>query len=319
MDSTAVFTRAIKLVWQHKIFWLLGCLLGIATIAQHLFSLISGVGPADLAALTAETAPIADAALFTELLTRFTLLSVYLFIFLTAIWLIALVGEAGVIGAVDAIETGRSYSPGGLLRAGWGMVRRFLAIDALVFLPWFLLTLLLMLLVLGILVAGALPLWQGGGDPNNTLLIWSLGALCLLPFILVLPLVTALSFLYRALAFREAMLGDAAVRPALRRTWQLIRPHWTKILFLFLLLTGVRVAAGSVLAAGRWLLLGLEIWPWQNTAASFWQGVLWLVQLFFAGIDTAVTTYLLAVTAVAWTLAYRQLREERSGKPVAVD
>jgi hypothetical protein len=310
MDSTAVFLDAFKLVWRHKSFWLLGVLLGMGTVVSNILAPFNrtALSLTELAALANEPAPLIDQAAWAELGGQFVFLVVAIFALVTFFWLLMLFAEGIIIGGTTAVQQELATPWRELARRSWQMMRRFVAVDGLVFLPWFLLVLLLMLLLFGILFAGLLIGLQEGSSRTEILSVWLGGLLCLLPFGLLIPLVTTFSFLFRTLTFRTAMLLDLSAGAAVRKTWKLFRVHWGQLLFLFFLLVGIRVLFAAIFSVADWLFLGIDILRFVQDApdASVW---LWVVRIIYLLINTAVTTFLLAVTAVAWTLMMGQIYE----------
>ncbi|MCA9969122.1 MAG: hypothetical protein KC425_02850, partial [Anaerolineales bacterium] len=156
-------------------------------------------------------------------------------------WLLFAWAEAALIHAVLADAAGE---PGALRRDLWQGARwlgRFVAIDALVFLPLFLLLLALLLLVGGAVVVAGVSAVRGGG-PAALLAALGVAGLCALPLLCVaLPLSVATA-VFRGLAFRETAVSGIGARGSIRAAWRLLRAQWPAFLLLTALLLGAPYA-----------------------------------------------------------------------------
>ena len=177
------------------------------------------------------------------------------------VWLVALLAEAGLITAVSHHAT-ESIS---LRRAvGWGRqwLGRFLAIDLLVFFPWFLIALAMMMvvLILSLVLAGFATREVSAGTVFATT---GLGLACVIGLAGLLLPVGMVSLWYRLLAFREAVLHNVSPRTAVRQTWQRIRQNFGDIFVLIVVLWG-----GQTLLLGVLNLVTSPLLTWLTTVST---------------------------------------------------
>lgn len=304
MDFGRLFRQAARLLWQHKSWWLPGALLGSGAILSAAARLwLPAVLPAEwlkpeawLRILTgAELLNASDLPDLPQIGLNLTSLSVAVFLATLLIWLLVTVAEGTLITAV--IHPAQPLQDS--IRRGVRLLGRFIAIDALVFLPWFLLALAGMLwLLLATLGAAAVSL-RGDGDTAVFLLVT--GWLCWLPLACLLLPVGAISVIYRRLVFRDAALGGRGARAAVRHTWRIVRRHPGTIILLALLLWGVTLLPVTAVSALTWPLLLLE-------SGSPAAALRLIVFLLIIGLNAILHAFM----ATVWTLAYAELPGNRT-------
>lgn len=238
------------------------------------------------------------------------------------VWLVALVAEAGLIGAVFAAENrlalSQSQTPGfhsqsltlwQALRYGRQRLGRFLAIDLLVFFPWFVIA-LLMLVVIVILALVLASFAASQPRASTVLLSTGLGTTCLIGLAALLLPVGLGSLWYRLLAFREAILQEDEARTAVRQTWQRIRQNFGDIFALVVVLWGGQTV---VLSLFNLVTSPLLTWlaPLTNSDTIALQAASWLALLLVTLLVWLVRGSVMAFVAIAWTLAYLNLSEDR--------
>lgn len=306
MDSTIgrQLTTAVRLFWQHKTWWWLGGLLAVGTIAGDgarlllLPSLPWRSWAAEwVAPLSAGSLPPFDA---NAALTTGGGLVVAMLLLLLVGWLLAVWGEATLIVATDAPTQPLRRSA----RAGWHAVGRLIAIDALVFLPWFLVALAGMLLIAAVFGVSVVQSLRG---QNEAAVAWlSVGFICWAPLLCLLTPLATVSFLYRLLAFREALLYGGGARAVVRRTWQRIRPQLGQLLLWIVLLQGgallVNMLLSGAIFTGTTLLNLLPAEGWIRPFRIIGGGLLFLL-------SAAARALLQTFIIVAWTIAYRTFTE----------
>ncbi len=309
--SPDLLSRSLKLLRQHQFLIWLGLGMSLSGLfgtgwrlwlAQALtidFSQLTTIQDIESLLFSSEVAQMQ------QLLLRGLLLAFGQFVL---VWLVALMAEAGLIAATA--EFPESITLRQTLRWGRQMLRRFLAIDLLVFFPWFLIALLMLavLLILAVVLAGFATSQPSAG---TVLLTTGLGLTCLLALAIVLLPVGLLSLWFRMLAFREAILYGVEAKTAVRQTWQRIRYNLGEVVILVIMLWGGQTVLLSVFnLVSSPLLTWLTTLTVSDTMAL--QGVAWLavtaVTLFGWLVHGIVTTFV----AIAWTLAYQNLSEEKS-------
>lgn len=301
MDFAKLFQQAGRLVWQHKAWWLLGALLSSGTIITTALRLWlpTAVPPAwrdvDAWLDVVEGRPL-PAPDLTQLGWNLTALAVAAVLLTLLIWLLATMAEGALITAVLHPDRPLRVS----LRRGIALLGRFIAIDALVFLPWFLLALAAMLLLLLATLGAAAATFQGSGETAVALL--TLGWLCSLPLACLLIPVGYASLLYRQLAFRDAALTGHGVRAATRHTWHVVRANLGPVILLALLVWGVTTLPLTAVNGLTWPLLTLSLGT--GTAVQL---VAFIGRLFLFLLIVALAAILHALAAAVWTLAYAEM------------
>jgi hypothetical protein len=223
------------------------------------------------------------------------------------VWLIALLAEVGLIAVVFASQetVSQPVTLGKALRLGRRWLGRFLAIDLLVFFPWFLIALLMFLVVLGLaLVLASFAAYEP--DAGTVFTAVGLGLFCIIGLAVLLLPVGLVSFWYRLLAFREAILHEVAGRTAVRQTWQRIRQNFGDVFVLIVMLWG-----GQTLALSLFNLVTSPLLTWltplTNSDTMALQATSWLALLLVTLLVWLVRGSVMAFVAIAWTVAYKNL------------
>jgi hypothetical protein len=226
------------------------------------------------------------------------------------VWLIALIAEAGIIGTVTVGETSDlPLTLGRAVRHGRQWLGRFLTIDLLVFFPWFLVALLMLLVVL--MLAVALASFATSEPSAGTVLgTIGLGLTCLVGLVGLLLPMGLVSLWFRLLTFREALVHGVTGRTALHQTWQRIRQNFGDIFMLIVMFWG-----GQTLVLGLLNLVTSPLLTWltplTNSDTIALQATSWLALLLVTLLVWVVRGGITTFVAIAWTVAYPNLREER--------
>jgi hypothetical protein len=316
MDFGVLLAQAGRLVWRQKALWVIGLL----PVLTHLFTAV--LQTIFLHTVRDDLLPLLqDPARFTNPQTwlllpetwaglvngRFLIVGLlWLFVGLLLFWLVLTLAEATVIALTLAAEAGRRLTARDALRLGSRWMGRFIAIDALVFFPWFLIALVAMLLaLLALLVTMVLSVQGTALETIGVVLLAGLSCVALLAGLLVL--VGFLSVRFRSLAFRDTAVFGHSARHSVRHTWQVIRPRLADTLLLVGLLWGVQYIAGlliSLVAVPLGLITAVPLLL--DLSAPIAAGS-WLMGLGTAVILAIPRAFLFVYLAVAWTLGYRQL------------
>ena len=312
MDFGNIFVRAGQLVWRHKFLWLLGLLMGISHLISDILRLVLKLSlPAEwldvdvwsdqLFALQSGD-PLPDFFDFGSLPENlFGYLAAGIVVLMVAVlvyWIIVTVAEGGIIGAVNLLETEDPADLGQSLQLGVGWLKRFVAIDALVFFPWFIIALVGMLVVSVALVASLFMALQDAAM-EAVITVYGLGIACgALLGCLLIP-IGAVSIWYRGLAFRDTAILDHGVKQATRHPWQIIKQNFGDILLLTIFLGGIKYLVG-------W---GLSLLSLSSLAVTILGDGLLAISgnILLLGLATVLRAVLTAFTATAWTIGYREL------------
>jgi hypothetical protein len=213
-------------------------------------------------------------------------------------WLIITFAEGGLVGAVLTVQQEGMVGKTAVFRWGRRLLWRFLAIDAIIFIPPFLLLFLALLLPFGSLL---FTVWLEPQTASVELLALPLllGTVCGgLLFCLALPLLP-LTLLWRTLALRETAVRTPTIRAAIKQSLQVARRHPAAILVLALLLWGLVLTTHFLLSAISWPLFALL-----STLPVATSAPLALLLTVLRAIPQAVVqTYFI----VAWTVGYLAL------------
>lgn len=311
MDFSQLISKSGQFVWHHKTLWVFGFFLGLNSIfiilgrqwLQHLF-IADLSDPAQLADQLAQDQWLQ--LLFEapeQIIAQAVGVVIILFVWGLIVWLLALWAEAAVIEGIKASKGRRLPSFLWMARRGSNRLGQFIAIDALVFLPWFLLTLVIMVLIVAVAGGTAVSNLSDFNQIAPGLLI--LGVVCLIPLICLLIPLAFLSYIFRLMAFREAVLQEVPVGLAVRRCWNRIKRMPIEI-------GATAVMTWSVRSLGQVIISYVS-----GAVLIFILGASFIIQ---AGLSTAVRLIatlpliffeivVLAFITVFWTLAYQAIIE----------
>jgi len=316
VDIGGLFSQSLTLIWRRKFLWLLGLLMGInglgvglirpflrAAIPDQWLNLAYWLEMLQSGSFQLPTINLTPSQIWGYVLVG----SVGLFVYVVLFWVIVTVAEGALIGVTIEEGAGRPSHLGHSVRLGLGYLPRFAAIDAAVFLPIFLLLLLMMAVALVDTAVIAYLTLQTQTETSTVITIYALGWLCVLGLGCCIPPFTMILVWYRTLAFRDAAILGHGVRESLRHTRQVIRQHFGELLALAVLLYGLSYVLG-------WLFSLLTLPVLALTAVPLAAGSSSLAGIMAAGLNLLLSLLVAllkgvvhAFTAVAWTLAYREL------------
>ena len=302
MDYGRLLVLSWQITWRHKLLWPLGFILAMGSMVTAVVRftyfpqlsqyLNNAIDSADSVGSTLD-AFIGSEPYWTWLLGG----TAVLFFVSLAFWLVWAVAQGAIISAALDAEAGQPVSWQRALNGGTALLGRFIAIDAIVFFPLFLLLLLLMLLATGLLLAFTWQMMQTGSVESAALWLM-VGVACLLPLSCLLLPLGALTSVFRTVAFRETAVQLQKVRATIRQTWRVVKRQWGAILVVWALVWGMQMVL-NLLLSGLAIPLGgiTAVAP----ALGRWLG--WLI-----GMGTAVPlTIWYTYTAVLWTLVYTEI------------
>ena len=302
MDYGRLLVQSWQLTWRHKLLWPLGFVLAMGSVATAVLRftyfpqlsqyLDDAIGSADSVGSTL------DSFIGSEQYWTWLLGGTAVFLILSlAFWLVWAVAQGAIISVTLDAEAGQPISWQRALNGGTALLGRFIAIDAIVFFPLFLLLLLLMLLATGLLLAFTWQMMQTGSVGSAALWL-VVGLACLLPLSCFLLPLGVLTSVFRTLAFRETAVQPQKVRATIRQTWQVVRQQWGAILVVWALVWGIQTVLNLLLSGLAIPLGGITV---VSPAVGRWLG-------WFVGIATAVPLTLWhTYTAVLWTIVYQEI------------
>lgn len=314
MDYGQLLSEGARLLRHQRILWLFGLLAVLSTGVSSLVTRLIIRPKLDPALLNGWLAnwPPAGSTLALWLLL--------VFVAGLLLWLFNALAEAGLIYSVQAAQPGHAVPGRDAWAAAWRYLARFIAVDTLLFLPLFLIALLLLLLGSGLFIAFVLGVDRAVLDINQAFTLLGGGSLlCLLPLLCLSGPTLLLILLFRLLAFRAVVLDNLDTRHSLRAAWQQLRRHPLPILIIAVLLWGVGRMIGLVaglltlpldaLIAGPSLLALLT----GRAAPAGISPLLILGSIFLTLLSLLVAAALHAYSAAVWTLAYSAMREGGEG------
>ena len=234
---------------------------------------------------------------------------IWLFLALIVFWLIYTLAEAATIAASLHLEKGQPITLKQSLSIGWKFVGRFIAIDALVFFPWFVVALAAMILALIVLV-GAVGMTTQGAAMESVMGVMAIGFGCVsLLGCLLMPL-GFLTMQFRTLAFRDTAVFGGTIRESVKHTWQVVKANLATVIILIAIMWGVDYLFGLVTS-----LITVPIGA--ATAVSIFSGsgsisgnLTNLLSLFVTLLLAIPKALLFVFIGIAWTLAYLDLTTE---------
>jgi hypothetical protein len=145
-------------------------------------------------------------------------------------------------------------------------------------------------------------------NAGTVIVTTGLGLVCIIGLAGLLLPVGMVSLWYRLLAFREAVLHDVSPRTAVRQTWPRIRQNFGDIFVLIVVLWGGQTLLLGVL---NFVASPLLTWltPLTNSDTMALQTVAWLALLALTLLVWLVRGIIIALVAIAWTLAYQNLSD----------
>lgn len=294
MDIAAIFKRAWEITWKYKGLWVLGFLAncsgggsqGSSNITRIPEYSISGGEFPELErwflSVPEETWIIIGIVVVCGLL-----LLALLF------WVLAAIGNGGLIAGFQMAETGESVTLGSAFQQG---IKYF----------WKLLVIQLILGLASLLVFGSGII----GGVLFSILTLGLGVICLIPLIcLFIPLGIAIS-IYTLLTQIALIVEDLDITAAFRRSWDVFRSNPGQVIVMGLILgvggfiVGLILAIPFVLMALPFvagLLVGTDTSSLTGLAMTMIGILLYLPVLLTAG--AIMRTFITG----SWTLTYRDL------------
>ena len=305
MDYGNLLSRAWKIVWANKWLFVLGFLAALGSGGGS-----GGSGNFNTGAPSSSGSPSPSEILDT--LSDFApyLIAGLCFLILIAIglWLLRLIGEAGMIESVDRIEGGETLTLGDGFRAGTSQLKNMIFLNLVMYGPFLLVGLLLfggfLFLVVGSIGSGSDEVLAGG---------LGIFGLCAIPIICLLAIASLIVNFVYPMAQRGMILHDLGVMDSIRHGWQILRTNFTEIFILAIIFVVIGFAVGLAIVIVALPLALLFILPiilaiieggTIITAATIIFGVLGIIA--FILMSAAISSILRTFQSTTFTLAYHQ-------------
>ena len=236
MDYGNILSRSWRILWENKWLLVLGFLaaLGGSSGGGGSNASFSG-GPSDF------DLPPGTIDRFQSFLPIFGVLFCLALLFGIVMWLVSLIGEAGLIASVNRLELGEKMSLGAGFRAGLSYLKQMVGLSLLLFAPVFLVGLILA--AVGLAAFFTIDSGNGGFAPG----LGALG-LCILPLICVIFIYTIVAAFVYPFAQRSIIMDGYGVTAGLRHGWQVLKSNFVEILLLAILFAVITFLIGAVLA-----------------------------------------------------------------------
>jgi hypothetical protein len=301
MNYGNVLRRAWQVTWQYRILWAFGLLAGLN--AQFRFNLQADSLPPEARRWIREfiSSPVFIPAMVGTVL-------LFLIIGLVVSVLQAL-GHSALVDQVSQIEDGSSPT----LRAGWEAGKRHVW-------PVFLIVFLLGLPAGIVLLAGMLPFFiplmrdlthydTGVLSDPDTLMVRLFA--CFAPACCLGVILSIGADLIRQLAVRIRVLEGQPVWRSIIGGWEFLRDNLGQVGTFWLIILGIRIGVGLVLAIPMCLLVMGMVAPFAfllNTAFPVAVAGLCGVAIVFWVLGIAINSLIETFFSTSWTLAYRDIR-----------
>jgi hypothetical protein len=307
MDYGKTLSKAWNIVWANKWLFVLGFLAALGSGGSGGSGNFNFSGPGTSGG--SDFGPSGDiASTFNEYLPIIIAVSCFFVLLAIGLWLLRLIGEAGMIASVDRIEAGESLTLGDGFRVGRSFLKQMVGLSLVLFGPF---------LLIGLIMAGvAIAIAIGGvssGSEEFLASSFGLFALCAIPLICILAIVgLVIQFVY-PMAQRGIILHKLGVMDGIRHGWQLLRENIGEIIVFALIFFVIGIAAGLATLIIALPLALVFIVPFVIsiinggtviTALMIILGVIGL--LVFILLAAAIGSIVRTLQSTTFTLAYHQ-------------
>lgn len=323
MDIGLILSRSWQLLWRHKFIWALGLLPAIVHVIgamlqhwltnyvrQDLMPIFLGTNPEEL--LFAEELPFVQDLAAEFFRGEFLIMSfIWLFLALVVFWLVYTLTEASIIAATLHVNDDRPITLKQSLSIGWKFVGKFIAIDALVFFPWFVVALTAMILAF-IVLLGTVGMTTQEATMESVMAMVTIGFGCVSLLGCLLVPIGFLTMQFRTLAFRDTAVFGGTIRESVRHTWQVAKANLVSVLILIATMWGIDYIFGMItglITLPLGAITGVSVFS--GSGASGFTGILSLLISILLAIPKAL---LIVYIGIAWTVAYLDLSNEQSGE-----
>ena len=312
MDFGATISRAFRIMWDHKVLWILGFLAALGGGGGGGFqgsrynysgtpgstSPFSNFNQQDISLI------LAGASLFFCLIL---VLGIVLFV-------VGLIARGGLIAGVQQIETEGNTTFGRAWAVGAERFWRMLGLNILLWLPMVLIVIVLAILFGGAIAGMIATSVAGGRGSDNSgafvgLLSGGIIVLCCLLCVVVIYAIIAMAL--QTFGERAIVLENRGVTDSISRAWAIFRNNLGNIILLALVMAVISGVVGLIAGAAMFTVLIPTMFPLisglsQNAVISAGTTVLAVIGLAIGIIISAIiNTLFITFNSAAWTLAFR--------------
>jgi hypothetical protein len=303
MDYGKILSRAWNIVWENKWLFVLGFLaaLGSSGGSGGGSSNFRSPAPGDLGSEFSGD----FGRVFGQLAPFIIGLVCFFFLLAIVLWLLRLVGEAGMIASVDRIEAGQKLALRDGFRAGTSYLKSMVGLSLVLYAPFILAGLIITVVAISFVITGL------GGGEELAASSFGLAALCLIPLACILAIAGLIVAFVYPMAQRGIIIEGLGVMDGIRRGWQLLRENLVEIFLLALIFVVVGIIVGIATVIIALPLALLFILPVVFTAVeggtAFTAGTIILGVLgviTFILLAAAISSIVRAFQSAAFTLGY---------------
>lgn len=313
MDYGKILSRAWTIVWENKWLLVLGFLAalgsggssgGSSNFRSQSPGNFGSDFPNDFRAMWSEFAPFIGIAI-----GFFILLVIIL-------WLVSLVGEAGMIASVNRLEAGEKVTLRDGFQAGISYLKNMIPLSLVLFGPFLIVGLIFAVIGISFAIAS---LSDGGDFPVRS---FGMIGLCLAPLACILGIAgVVVSFVY-PMAQRGIIIEGLGLMAGIRRGWQVLRTNIVEIILLGIIfaIIGFFISIAALIVAAPLALLFIlptAVAAFEGSAV-FTTGTIMMVAIgvmVFIVLAAAVGSILRAFQSTAFTLGYHHWTGKASLTP----
>lgn len=323
MDFGEVLKKSWKIVWKFKVLWIFGILAGCGTGGGGSYynntyrTGTSGSGTTPTLPPGFESAMLKFFQWFANPAVIAVFISVIRIIVILSIFL-GTIGQIGLIkGAMQADEGAERLTFGGLWKDSAPYFWRMFGLSLLIGIPLFIIVFVIAISFILMIM----PLSRSGGGSGDTAVLILLPVLCAL-FCVVMLLSIVISFV--AVQARNAIIIENQTIPgSLQRGWEVLTKNLGPILIVWVILLGIGLAAGIVIALPILIILVPIFISMMNSTGTFAVTPLIIAGLCivaYTPISLVARGILLAYTQAVWTLTYLRLTKPKQEEqtPIAL-
>jgi hypothetical protein len=325
MDFGATISRAFRIMWDHKVLWILGFLAALGGGAGTNFqgssyrynntpgnlSPFSNLSQQDLGLI------LAGASLFFCLML---ILGLVLFV-------VGLIARGGLIAGVQQVETEGNTTFGRAWAVGADRFWRLLGLNILLWLPMIIVIVILVILFGGAIagmIASGTNMGRGNLDNGALMGLLSGGVIVLCCLLCLVVIYALIAMALQTFGERAIVLENLGVTESIGRAWSIFRSNLGNIILLAIVMMVISWAVGLIALAAASIVIAPTMLPLiyglsQNAVVSAGTTVLAVVGVIVGIIISAlISTLYITFNSAAWTLAFRSFTGAAPAQPDVV-
>jgi len=305
-----VFSRAVRLVRENKVLWLLGFLVALGGAV--------GGGSGNMRTITGAPAPMnsawwnANSASIAAFVGCFALLA---FVLGIALFVISTIARGSLVAAVQHLETEHTATFQRAWQVGQVNFWRMFGLQIVLALPVLIWIVLFIIFAVGTLGASAIfsvattpnranPNWMGMAAGGAAIAMAAVPALC------ALAIYAVVASGLRTLGERAIIIDGLTLGGSIRKGWGVLKGNLGNIILVALLLIVIKVALAIVIGLVVGTVFVLPIGVLVAQGGMTWSALDWavvaiglLVTIVLTALIGSVVT---AFESAVWTLSYRE-------------